>query len=171
MLPKTLRNFGIFVEGFGKVGLVTELEPPKQVIKTEEHRAGGMDIPIDIDIGMEKMEATLKFAEYDLQIFRTAGMVHNNQVQLVARGGAQRQGEAQVHQIKLTMFGGWQELDWGAWKAGDKTEFTAKMSLSYFKHEEDGVVITEIDALGMKRIIGGTDQMQLMREATGYSGL
>ncbi len=59
MLPKILRNFNVFVDGRGYAGKIEEITLPKLTIKTEEYRAGGMDIPISIDMGMEKLEAVL----------------------------------------------------------------------------------------------------------------
>ncbi len=50
MLPKILRNFNVFVDGRGYAGKIDEITLPKLTIKTEEYRAGGMDIPINIDI-------------------------------------------------------------------------------------------------------------------------
>ncbi|WP_410541965.1 phage major tail tube protein [Wolbachia endosymbiont (group A) of Portevinia maculata] len=65
MLPKILKNFNVFVDGRGYAGKIDEITLPKLTIKTEEYRAGGMDIPINIDMGMEKLEADFTFAEYD----------------------------------------------------------------------------------------------------------
>ncbi len=46
MLPKILKNFNAFVDGRGYAGRIDEISLPKLSIKTEEHRAGGMDIPV-----------------------------------------------------------------------------------------------------------------------------
>ncbi len=50
MLPKILKNFNVFVDGRGYAGRIDEISLPKLAIKTEEYRAGGMDIPVSIDI-------------------------------------------------------------------------------------------------------------------------
>lgn len=41
------------------------------------------------------------------------------------------------------------------------------MALTYYKLEIDGRVIYEIDALGMKRVINGVDQLAAQRTALG----
>ena len=56
MIPETLANLNLFVDGQSFQGDVTSLTLPKLTLKTEEHRAGGMDMPIELDMGMEKME-------------------------------------------------------------------------------------------------------------------
>ena len=59
MLPRTLRNFSLFVDGTGYAGKVTELTLPTLTIQNEEYRAGGLDAPIAIDMGMEALTAAL----------------------------------------------------------------------------------------------------------------
>jgi UDP-N-acetylmuramoyl-L-alanyl-D-glutamate--2,6-diaminopimelate ligase len=62
MLPKILKNFNVFVDGRGYAGKIDEITLPKLTIKTEEYRAGGMDIPVSIDMGMEKLEADTPYS-------------------------------------------------------------------------------------------------------------
>ncbi|GFR20643.1 phage tail tube protein FII [Trichonephila clavata] len=85
MLPKILKNFNVFVDGRGYAGKIDEVTLPKLTIKTEEYRAGGMDIPINIDMGMEKLEAEFTFAEYDSELFRLFGLIDGNSVSLTLR--------------------------------------------------------------------------------------
>ena len=71
MIPQTLTNFNLFVDGKGYVGLATEVNLPKLKRKTEEHRAGGMDGPIKMGLGMEMLEAgfTLTGVSKDVLVF------------------------------------------------------------------------------------------------------
>ncbi len=92
MLPKILKNFNVFVDGRGYAGKIDEITLPKLTIKTEEYRAGGMDIPINIDMGMEKLEADFTFAEYDKELFRLFGLIYGNSVALTIRGMMQGSG-------------------------------------------------------------------------------
>lgn len=48
-----LKNFNLFVDGRGYAGNVSEYTPPNLAVQTEDHRAGGMDAPIALDMGME----------------------------------------------------------------------------------------------------------------------
>ena len=63
MLPRTLKNFQLSVDGVGYAGRVTELTPPTLSTKSEEYRAGGMDAPYYIDMGSEAMEAEFTVSE------------------------------------------------------------------------------------------------------------
>ena len=42
------KNFSAFVDGRGYAGHVDEFNAPKLTLQTEEFRAGGMDVPIDV---------------------------------------------------------------------------------------------------------------------------
>lgn len=68
--PRILKNLNLFVDGRGHAGHVDEVTLPKLTIKTEEHRAGGMDLPVELDMGMEKLEASIVLSDTNPDIFR-----------------------------------------------------------------------------------------------------
>lgn len=165
MLPKKLKNFTCFVDGTGYAGIVSELEPPKLTIKSEEYRGGGMDAPVEVDMGMEKLESTLTFVEYAPELFDRLGLVDGETVGLTLRGAAKGRGEEQEIIINLT--GGFRELDPGTWKAGDEATLKASVAASYYKLTIDGTERVEIDVENMVRRINGTDKLEGMRKALG----
>ncbi|MFT4327273.1 MAG: phage major tail tube protein [Wolbachia pipientis] len=165
MLPKILKNFTAFVDGRGYAGRIDEISLPKLAIKTEEYRGGGMDIPISIDIGMEKLEAELTFAEYDSELFRLFGLINNNAVSLTLRGGLQANNEAES--VVVNLRGLFKELDCGSWKPAEKATLKCTVAANYYKLTIDGKELIEIDAENMIRKIDGVDQMASMRTALG----
>jgi len=165
MIPKILKNFNAFVDGRGYAGRVDEITLPKLTVKTEEHRAGGMDAPVEIDMGMEKLECELTFAEYDIELFRLFGMTDGNAVALTLRGAIQADGEAES--IVVNLRGSFREVDAGSWKAGDKATLKCMVAARYYKLTIDGSQVIEIDAENMIRIINGVDQMATIRGAIG----
>nr|BFE89957.1 hypothetical protein GCM10020185_04930 [Pseudomonas brassicacearum subsp. brassicacearum] len=54
MIPETLANLNLFADGVSFQGDVPSLTLPKLTLKMEEHRGGGMDAPVELDMGMEK---------------------------------------------------------------------------------------------------------------------
>lgn len=56
MIPETFVNFNLFVDGTTFASAATSVTPPKLKIKTDEHRGGGMDAPVKMDMGMEALE-------------------------------------------------------------------------------------------------------------------
>lgn len=165
MIPKILKNFNAFVDGRGYAGRVDEVTVPKLSLKMEEHRAGGMDAPVEIDMGMEKLESELTFAEYDKELFRLFGLTDGKIVSFTLRGGMQGGGDTEA--VVINLRGQMKELDAGSWKAGDKTTLKCSVALSYYKLTIDGEELVEIDVENMIRVINGVDQMAEMRKAIG----
>lgn len=165
MIPKILKNFNAFVDGRGYAGRVDEVVLPKLTVKTEEHRAGGMDAPVEIDMGMEKLECELTFAEYDIELFRLFGLVDGNSVAITLRGAIQSDSDAEAIVVRLQ--GSFRELDSGTWKAGDKATLKCMMAVRTYKLEIDGDEVVNIDVENMTRIINGVDEMVSIRNAIG----
>jgi len=165
MLPKILKNFSAFVDGRGYAGRVDEITLPKLSIKTEEYRGGGMDVPIDIDLGMEKLEAEITFSEYDPELFRLFGIMDNSTVNYTLRGGLQGTGDAEP--VVINLRGKIKELDSGSWKAGDKATLKCMIAIFYYTLTIDRRELIEIDAENMIRKINGVDQLSSMRQALG----
>jgi P2 family phage contractile tail tube protein len=171
MLPKILKNFNAFVDGKGFAGKIEEIQLPKLTLKTEEFRAGGMDVPVEIDLGMEKMEAELTFAEYDPDLFRLFGITggstsgRNSGISFTLRGGLQ--GTSEAESVIVNLRGIIKELDAGAWKAGEKSSLKCIVATHYYKLTIDSHELVEIDAENMIRKIDGIDQLSSLRSAIG----
>ncbi len=165
MIPKILKNFSAFVDGRGFAGRVDEVVLPKLTIQTEEHRAGGMDAPIEIDLGMEKLEAELTFAEYDIELFRLFGLIDGSAVAITLRGAIQASGDAEP--VVINLRGSFRELDAGTWKAGDKATLKCMVAARYYKLTINETEVIEIDAENMIRVVNGVDQLASVRDAIG----
>ncbi|CCO22228.1 phage major tail tube protein [Maridesulfovibrio hydrothermalis] len=164
-LPKKLKKFTAFVDGIGYLGKVQELELPKLSVKTEEYRSGGMDAPVEIDMGMEKLEATATFAEYSPDLFKKFGVVEGEDVPFTFRGAVRADAEAEA--VIIEMRGRIRELDMGTWKAGDDSTLKVSIALRYYRVTIAGTDVIEIDPVNMIRKIGGTDQLASERDALG----
>lgn len=167
MLPKILKNFSVFVDGRGYAGRVEEVTLPKLTLKTEEFRAGGMDVPIALDLGMEKLEADLTFAEYDPELFKLFGLIESNAIALTLRGALHEVGKSDAIPMVLHLRGTLRELDFGAWKAGEKATLKVAVDLRYYKMVYGEQDLVEIDAENMIRKINGVDQLASSRTALG----
>ena len=165
-LPRLLKNMNLFVDGHGYAARVDEIQLPKLSLKTEEHRAGGMDIPIEIDLGMEKLEAELTLSDYAPDIFTLWGLMDNTQTQITIRGAIQANGQDAVA-VVIALQGAWKELDAGTWKMGDKSTLKVTVAIRYYKLTIDDTDLIEIDAINMVRKVGDTDQMESIRTAIG----
>lgn len=168
MIPETLANLNLFVDGISFNGDVPNLTLPKLTLKTEEHRAGGMDIPIELDMGMEKMEANFTTTGQRKESLKFFGLADGNAFNGVFRGTYKIQ-KGETKPVIVTLRGTLKEIDMGDWKAGDKAELKHAIGVTYYKLEVGGEVIYEIDPVGMTRVINGVDQLASQRRDLGLS--
>ncbi len=165
MIPKILKNFNLFIDGRGYVGKVEEVNPPKLNIKTEEFRAGGMDSPVMIDMGVEKLEGSFTLLEYDKDILKQFGLVSGNAVQVTLRGALQ--DDSNVSPLIVKLRGMYAEIDMGKISAGEKATLQCTIVCRYYSLEIDGEKLIEIDIDNMTRVIGGQDKLIDVRKALG----
>lgn len=165
MIPKILKNFNLFIDGRGYVGKVEEVNPPKLSIKTEEFRAGGMDSPAMIDMGIEKLEGSFTLLEFDKNVLKQFGLISGNVVSITLRGALQ--DETSVSPIIIKLRGMYTEIDMGKLSAGEKGTLQCTIACRYYSLEIDGEQLIEIDIDNMTRKIGGQDKMIDVRKALG----
>jgi P2 family phage contractile tail tube protein len=161
-----IRNMTVSVDGRGYAGDVTEFTTPNLTLSTEEHRAGGMDAPVTLDMGMEAIEASFQLTNYDASLLTQFGLREGNQVPLVGRG-VMESYDGTVRPVVVTMRGKITGLDRGSWSPGSVASMTVTMRADYYREEHDGTTIFEIDIVNMIRVINGEDQLASYREALG----
>ena len=165
MLPRHLRNFNVMIDGFGFAGRADEVTLPTLSIATEEHRAGGMDSPVDVDMGMELMELSVVISDYDESIISGFGLLGPG-VPVTLRGAIQRQGEA-AQAVVVKMLGGLKSREVGAFSVGGKQTTTLTYSVRKYSEAINGVEYVNIDVENMVRVINGVDQLASQRAAIG----
>ena len=166
-LPRVSKNFAVFGDGNNYRGEVPEVKLPTLSRKLEEYRSGGMNGPVGLDFGQEKMEAEIKAAGWIKGMADKWGARTHDANQLRFVGGIQADDDGAVIPVEVVMRGRLQEIDPGTAKAGDNTERTYKFHLSYYKEVVDGRVEIEIDLVNMVEIVNGVDNLAAMRAALG----
>jgi len=161
-----IKNMTVAVDGRGYAGNVDEYTPPALTLVTEDYRAGGMDAPVTLDMGMEPLETSFVLSAYDADVLRQFGVAEGSQVPFVGRG-AMESYDGTVKGTVHTMRGKITSLDRGTWTPGTKATMTVTMRLDYYREEHDGQTIHEIDVVNGIRTIDGTDRMQEIRTALG----
>jgi len=165
-IAKILRNVNVFFDGRGYAGRFDSFTPPKLTVATEEFRAGGMDMPVEVDMGMEKMEAKFVTSAADREALKRFGLANGADTALTLRGAQQGSGAA-VEAVEHHIRGQAKEVDWGDWEPGKKGPCSFMVSAWYYKCVIAGETVIEIDPENMKRVIGGVDQLAAQREALG----
>lgn len=160
------KNFTMWVDGRGYAGQVDEFNPPKLTLVTEEFRAGGMDIPIDLTMGMEKMTCDWSMKSYSRDVLALFGVKEGAIVPVTVRE-ALESFDGTVTTVVRNCRGKITELDEGTSKPGEAAVLKITMSLVYYKMTHGGRVIHEIDAENNVRIIDGVNQLADINSALG----
>lgn len=166
-LPRTLKNFILFNDGVGYLGEVPEVTLPKLTRKMEEYRAGGMNGPVKLDMGMDGLTLEWTAAGYIRDALAQFGATRHDALQLRFAGALQSDSDSGATALELVCRGRHSEIDPGNAKAGDKTELKFKTELSYYKLSLDGVPVIEIDLVNMIEVVGGVDRLAEVRAALG----
>ncbi len=166
MIPQTLYNFNLFVGADSYAGVASQLTLPKLKVKTEDYRAGGMDAPVKMDMGLEALDAAFSMTGVAPDVLAYFGLADQSSFHGVFRGAFKDQKGAVVAAV-ATFQGMLQEVDMGDWKAGDKAETKYNVNCSYYKLEVDGKAIIEIDPVAGIRVVNGQDQLTKVRAALG----
>jgi P2 family phage contractile tail tube protein len=162
MLPQILKNFNLYVDGRGYAGRVEELTLPKLTIKTEEFQGAGMSAPVEIDMGMEKLEMEFTLAEYDPELLKNFGLTNGSEVAFTVRGAVQSSGAPEA--VVINARGFIKELDFDTWKPAEKATLKCSVACVYYKLSMKGVELIEIDPINMIRNVNGSDQLAAFRE-------
>lgn len=166
-LPRKLKNYNLFNEGESYLGRVSEIVLPKLTAKMEEWRGGGMDAPIDVDMGMEKLSMEWTCGGYERQVLEQFGALRHDAVGLRFAGALQGEDSDTVHAVEVVVRGRHSEVDFGTAKAGDDTAKKIVSTLSYYRLSIDGEALVEIDVIGLRKVFGGVDRMEGQRTALG----
>lgn len=161
-----LRNCSTFVDGYGLHGATSQLTLPKFTELNEEHRGGGMDGPLEIALGYEKLESSVEMADADPRVIGLWGLrpgtvkAFTHKGYIVGEDGTDRAAECHMR-------GRIKELDFGDWKPGELAKLNYSLALRYVKLSIGDTVLHEIDVLAGIRIVNGVDQNVAMRQALG----
>ena len=166
MIRNILKNFNLFVDGRGFAGELGDYTPANPSIAAEEYRAGGMNGPIDIDMGQEKMTTSFVLRNYSADVLALWGVAPGRLIQVTARGALESEDGTvtpAIHNMRGKIIVG----DRGTWSPGQSATLTFNMTLEAFKETIGDRVVCDIDVINMKRIIDGVDQLAEQRAALG----
>jgi uncharacterized protein len=166
-MPKTLKAFNVFNDGENYVGQVEEITLPKLTRKMEAYRGGGMNGPVDLDMGQEAIALEYTCGGLMRQILTQYGITTHDGVQVRFAGAYRAEDSAKPDAVEIVVRGRHKEIDFGSAKGGEKTAFKVSTSCSYYKLSINGETIIEIDLVNMIEKINGADLLAELRNAIG----
>lgn len=167
MLPRTLKNFNVFVDTHSWAGIAESVQIPKITKKTEDFRGAGMIGDVALVMGYEKMESEITYAGFDIKQYRQLGVCGVSDLPIRFVGAYERQDICKTQVVEIYMRGVAIELDSGDSKNGEKTETKMKYNLSYFRLEVDGVVEVELDFVNGIERFGSSDLAAQIKKLLG----
>lgn len=163
--PRILQNMSLGIEGVGYAGIVKAVTPPVITRITEDHRAGGMDGTLRMDLGQEAMEMTLRFAGTDHELLKHIGLMRQG-APISLRTANQAEG-GEVDSVVYKATGNWSAYDLGELTPGTANETTITAQLSHFEIIDAGEEVLFIDVPNMVCRIRGADMLKDQRDALG----
>jgi len=148
-----LKHHQIFVDGVGFAGNSEEVQLPSLKFIEEDFRGGGMHASVGIIMGMEKLETSFVLPGSSREVMRRLGLPGT---QITVRGSLES-GNGTKTPVVVQMRGAIVGQESAAWKSGDKSTWTFSGSLTYYRYEQGGEVIHEIDVPNMVCIVNGVD--------------
>ncbi|AQX19643.1 MULTISPECIES: phage major tail tube protein [unclassified Bartonella] len=162
-LPRALKHFNIYVDGIPYREKCDSVTLPSLNFVVESFRAGGMDVPVGIEMGMEELTLSMTVADCSDELL---GLLGKPNIDISLRGAIQAQGAAEEG-VVISMRGFCKGYEPGQWQPGAKSTTTINYTLNYFKYVQNDKEIVEIDAYNMVRKFNGVDQLAKHRELLG----
>ncbi|ENN93189.1 phage major tail tube protein [Bartonella bovis] len=162
-LPRALKHFNIYVDGIPYQEKCESVTLPNLNFVVESFRAGGMDAPVGIEMGMEELTLSMTILDCSEELLSLLGQYN---IDISLRGVAQAQG-APEEGIVISMRGFCKGYEYGQWQPGTKAIATLNYTLHYFKYVQKEKEIVEIDIHNMVRKFNGIDQLAQHRNLLG----
>jgi len=163
------QDFTVWIQDVGKIGEAPNLQPPEINIQTEEFRGGGMDGTVEIPMGIEKIEFDFELHTWDEQVFQNLGYGPGSldvpitfRGYLLTAGGAEKGVIIETHSLIKS-------IKPSKVEPGKKASLSVHCSANYYRHEINGVTVTEIDVFNKITMIGGTDKTANARRILGFT--
>lgn len=166
-LPKKLKHFNLFGNGNNWQGEITSLTIPELARQMEEFRGGGMNIPTDIDMGMQKLQFQWTPAGLIPEVFDQFGTAKYDAELLRFAGSYQRDDTGETIPVEIIVRGRHSTIGMGDAESGSNNTGSVTTTLSYYKLSIAGEDVVEIDALGMIEKVRGVDRLEEHRRNIG----
>lgn len=165
--PSKLKEFDTFINGIDHIGIVPEITIPKLALKTEEWIAAGMVAPLDITLGLNKIEFDITLGGLTDSIIGDFGNAAHDATLLRFAGAYQEDGSGTVNAVEVIANGKITEIDFGSQKKATDTAHKSKMTCSYYELNVDGANWITIDVMNMIFVVKGVDRYAAIRAALG----
>jgi P2 family phage contractile tail tube protein len=163
-------NANIYLTGTGSLlGRAEEISLPDVKASMSDHKAIGMFGKLELPSGIDKMECKIKWnAIYPEVAKKFNDIFASREIQVrypIENYTAQGRTGTVGARVAMTVLP--KNIPLGNFKQHDNVELEQTFTVTYFKMEVDGVIVTEIDVLNNIYIVDGVDKLAAYRAALG----
>lgn len=167
-LPKILKDFNLFGDGHDWQGQIKSLNLPELARRMVEYEGGGMDGPIEVDMGGQLMEMSWTPGGLIVDgLFDTFGSPIHDAAMLRFTGSYESDETGEVVPVEITVRGRHKTIGMGEAQKGDNSPGEVTTTLSYYKLIVDGETVIERDVPGYVFKVRGEDMLAKRRAALG----
>lgn len=157
-----MRNAALFLNRENYIGQASEIGFPQLKRKMQEVFNGGMEVPIEVELGYEMPEQDFKMTSFDPVVLKLFGLAIGVETEIMATA-ANVDDDGTTHSMVSYIRGIIKEAKPDGHKRGDISMVEYMVSFRYFKLEIDGQPIYEMDPFGVS--VGGVSQTAAIRRA------
>ena len=166
---KQFRNMSLDLDNQPMAGTVEEFHPPNLSVDTTPYKAGGMDVPVLLDMGMNVLMARAMVNGYQPKVFSQFGLADKRKANMTVYG-ALEDYTGEVTQVKFVMRG--LQTTTGMERVrgrGEVPRTVIEIACVEYIISFDNTVMIDIDVLNMTRIVNGVDRLAKLRAAIGLN--
>ena len=166
-LPRKLKDFNLFGDGNNWQGQVPSLTLPELARNMEEYRGGGMDGPVEIDMGQNLIEFQWTAGGLIPEIFDEYGTPIHDANLLRFNGSYESDETGEVIPVEVVVRGRHKTIAMGDIEGGGNNQVQITTSCSYYKLTVNDQEVIEIDSPGNVFRVRGKDRLAERRKALG----
>jgi len=162
------RKFNAFVDGHSTHLEVEGVTVPNVQDAVEELKAGGLMAPVDVPVGLQKLEAGIKINTRQKALMSKLGLAMGTTTPITFRSVnvSEVDGSQEDEVISIT---GRLNANNGGWEAQGVPKDDYKIgTITYYKHTINGEVVHHIDLMNMICVVNGEDQWASYRSGLGF---
>lgn len=163
---QVLKNLNLFFESRSFAGNITEFNPPKIELNTDEFRAGGMDGQVRLTMGLNTLDTDFSVVSFDPKLLAMVSPIENNERSFIVREWLE-DWDANEAGREIVMRGKVTGLDEGTHTPGQRAQVKVTMNLVYYKESIGGNIVKELDIVNMVWFDGEVDRLAQARNFLG----
>jgi hypothetical protein len=166
-LPRILKDFNLFGDGNNWQGQISTLTIPELSRRMVEYEGGGMDGPVEVDMGQEIIIFEWSPGGLLPEIFDSYGSPIHDAAMLRFVGSYESDEDGQVVPVEIVVRGRHKTIGMGEASKGDANTQSITTTCTYYKLTIDGQTVIEIDLPGGVFLVNGEDRRAQRRQALG----